>query len=104
MWKNSPGKCGPRLEDLRQTKQEPQGDTTPLTKFRKKARFPKLWPSMPGHVLFVRCATKESAIPVIAMRTVSQRVGCINKWKADQRIPWITHVALPNASSWRGST
>src|ERR1700730_9145232 len=104
MRKNSAERGGPSLEYFRRRIREPQGDTTPLAKFRKKARFPKLWPTMPGHVLFVRCATKESAIPVIAMRTVSQRVGCINKWKTDQRIPWITHVALPNASSWRGST
>src|SRR4029077_12011233 len=83
---------------------EPQADATPLTRFRKKARLPKLWPTMPGHVFFVRCATKESATPVIAMRTVSQRVGCMNKWKTDQRIPWITHVALPNARSWHEST
>jgi len=41
---------------------------------------------MPGHVLLVRCATKESATPVIAMRMVSQRVGCMNRWKSDQQI------------------
>src|SRR6266700_6920011 len=104
MPKDSAVRGGSRLEDLRRRKWEPQGDTTPLNRFRKKAMFPKLWPRMPGQVLFVRCATKDNAIPVIAMRTVSQRVGCINKWKSDQRIPWITHVACPNASSWRGST
>ena len=105
MRKNSAGReSGLSPEGLRRRIRDRQGDAAPLTKFRKKARFPKLWPTMPGHVLFVRCATKESAIPVIDMRTVSQRVGCINKWKTDQRIPWMTHVALPNASSWRGST
>jgi hypothetical protein len=64
-----------------------QWEVTPLTKLRKKVRLPKLWPTMPGHVLLVRCATKESATPVIAMRMVSQRVGCMNKWKADQQMP-----------------
>ena len=56
-----------------------QWEVTPLTRLRKKVKLPKLWPTMPGHVLLVRCATKESARPVIAMRVVSQRVGCMNK-------------------------
>src|SRR6266851_7701420 len=64
-----------------------QWEVTPLTKLRKKVRLPKLWPTMPGHVLLVRCATKESATPVIAMRMVSQRVGCMNTWKIDQEMP-----------------
>jgi hypothetical protein len=65
------------LEDLCRRKRGPQGDVTPLTRFRKNARFPQLCPTMPGHVLFFRCATKERAAPLIAMRTVSQSVGCI---------------------------
>jgi hypothetical protein len=64
-----------------------QCEVTPLIKLRKKAKLPKLWPTMPGQVLLVRCATKESATPVIAMRMVSQRVGCMNKWKTDQQMP-----------------
>ena len=64
-----------------------QCEVTPLTKLRKTVKLPKLWPTMPGHVLLVRCATKESATPVIAMRVVSQRVGCMNKWKTDQQMP-----------------
>src|SRR5207247_10502340 len=64
-----------------------QCEVTPLSKLRKKVKLPKLWPTMPGHVLLVRCATKESATPVIAMRVVSQRVGCMKKWKTDQQMP-----------------
>ena len=81
-----------------------QWEVTPLTKLRKKGRLPKLCPTMPGHVLFVRCATKDSAKPETAMRTVSQRVGCMNRWKSDQAMPWTIHVVFPNASSWRGKT
>jgi hypothetical protein len=49
--------------------------------------FAKLWLMIPGQVFFVRCATKESAIPVMAIRTVSNRVGRMNKWNADQNTP-----------------
>ena len=42
---------------------------------------------MPGQVFFVRWAMKDRARPVMAMRVVSQRVGCMKRWKADQKIP-----------------
>jgi hypothetical protein len=51
---------------------------TPLTRLKKNGKFPKLWPTMTGHVLLVRCATKESARPVIAIRTVSQNVVALS--------------------------
>jgi hypothetical protein len=42
---------------------------------------------MPGPVLLVRCVTKENARPVIAMRMVSQRVGCMRKMEEGSTDP-----------------
>src|SRR5229473_113144 len=64
-----------------------QREVTPLIKFRKKGRLPKVWPTMPGQVFFVPWATKDRARPVMAMRVVSHRVGCMKRWKADHKIP-----------------
>lgn len=64
-----------------------QREVTPFTRFRKKGRLPMVWPIMPGQVFFVRWATKDRAKPLMAMRVVSQKVGCMNRWKADQKMP-----------------
>ncbi len=69
-----------------------QWEVTPRTRLRKKVKLPKLWPTMPGHVLLVRCATKESATPVIAMRMVSQRVGCMNNPGVDNATSGLSQV------------
>src|SRR5882762_1498822 len=64
-----------------------QREVTPFARVRKKGRLPTVWATMPGQVFFVRWAMKDRARPVMAMRVVSQRVGCMKRWKADQRIP-----------------
>jgi hypothetical protein len=71
---------------------------TPLAKLKKKGELPKLWPTMPGHVLFVRWATKESATPVIAIRneTGARRLGPERRIEALSRANLLALSPVPN--------